>query len=146
MNSRIVGTVVAGLVLSACGGGSGSDRGEAVDRFVETMKGDGVEVDRACAEQVIEKLSDADVQAIIDGSNSGDAQLSPAGDELASQLLNCVDTSSLISDDLIDQIVAAAGDSVDADCIRDAIGDLDLSNPNDPEVAKAMIECVNQGG
>jgi hypothetical protein len=151
MNSRIVGTlvgtvVVAGLAMTACGGGSNGDRGEAVDLFVEAMEDEGVEVDRGCAETVVDKLSDDDVKAIIDESNGGDATLSPAGEALSDDLLDCVDMSSLISDDLIDQIVEGAGDNVDADCMRDALENLDLSNPDDPGVARAMIDCVDLDG
>lgn len=151
MNSRIVGTligtlVVAGLAVTACGGGSSSDRGEAVDLFVETMDGGGVEVDRGCAEKVVDKMSDDDVEAIIDESNGRDATLSPDGQALADDLLDCVDTSALITDDLIDQIVEGAGDNVDAECMRDALENLDLSNPDDPGVASAMMECVDLDG
>jgi ribosomal protein L12E/L44/L45/RPP1/RPP2 len=151
MNSRIgrniVGTlVVAALTVTACGGGSSGDRAEAVDLFVEAMDDEGVEVDRECAENVADKLSDDDVKAIIDESDGGDATLSPAGEALSDELLDCVDTSSLISDEFIDQIVEGAGDGVDADCIRDALEDLDLSNPEDPAVVTAMLACVEPSG
>lgn len=147
MNSRIIGTlVIAGLAVTACGGGSGGDREEAVDLFVEAMDEEGIEVERACAEEVVEKLSDDDVEAIIDESNGGDATLSAAGEALSEELLDCVDMSALVSDDMIDQIVEGAGDGVDADCIRDALENLDLSNPEDPAVISAMIECVDTSG
>ncbi len=109
MKSRIIGTViVAGLAISACGGGSGGDRSEAVDQFVDVMKEQGADVDRGCAENVADKLSDDDVKAIIDASNGGDAQLSAAGEELSLELLDCVDMSSVLTDDVIDQIIAGA--------------------------------------
>lgn len=147
MKSRIIGTViVAGLAISACGGGSGGDRGEAVDQFVDVMKEQGADVDRGCAEAVADKLSDDDVKAIIDASNGGDAQLSPAGEELSLDLLDCVDMSSVLTDDVIDQIIAGAGDNVDADCMRKALEEVDLSSVDDPAVATAMIECVDFGG
>jgi hypothetical protein len=147
MNSRIVGTlIVAALAVTACGGGSSGDRGEAVDLFVEAMEAEGVDVDRGCAEKVADKLSDDDVQAIIDEANGRDAEMSAAGQALADDLLDCVDIGAAFTDDIIDQIVEGAGDNVDADCMREAIQDLDLSNPDDPAVATAMIECVNLGG
>lgn len=147
MNSRIIGTIiVAGLAISACGGGSGGDRGEAVDQFVDAMKEQDAEVDRDCAEKVADKLSDDDVKAIIDGSNGADAELSPAGEEIALELLDCVDMSSIFTDEVIDQVIAGAGDNVDADCMRKALKEIDLSSVDDPAVATAMIECVDFDG
>lgn len=147
MNPRLIGAVVvAGIALAACGGGSSGNRGEAVDLFIEAMAEEDIGVDRECADDIVARLSDDDVETIIDAGADGDARLSEEGEKVSSGLLDCVDTSAMV-DTMIDDLVAEVGDeNVDADCLREALSGLDFSNPDDPGVTAAMFDCVSVGG
>jgi len=147
MHTRLISAIaVAGLTMAACGGGSGGDRGEAVDIFVEAMAEQDIDVDRDCADDIVQKLSDDDIAAIVEAGAGGDASLSDEGDEITAGLLDCVDTSAMV-DSMIDDLVAEVGDeNVDADCLRDALSGIDLANPDDPAITTAMFDCVSFDG
>ncbi len=56
------------------------------------------------------------------------------------ELFGCVDIDSYV-----DAIVADMDDEIDADCLKDALKDVDLS-AGEEALAGAMFECFDLGG
>jgi hypothetical protein len=146
MRKKLFSTLaVTAVVVTACGGGGG-DRDEAADLFIDAMDEQGLDVDRGCVSDIVDELSDDDVQTILDDDGNGDATLSEEGQAISAELLDCVGIGDMV-DTMIDQLVANMGEeNVDVDCLRDALDGLDLANPDDPVIATAMLDCVEIGG
>jgi hypothetical protein len=142
MRKPILGSIaVAAVTLAACGGGG--SQGEVADLLLDSAEQEGFELDRGCVEDVAGKLSDADADKILEAGPDSDPVLSAEGEALSNELLDCVDTDSVI-DAMIAPLVAEMGEeNVDIDCIKNAARDLDLSDPEDPQFALAMFECVD---
>jgi hypothetical protein len=132
----------ATLLLAACGGGSDSPQDEAANLAIASAKAEGVDLDEGCVRDLAGGLSDEDAQAIIEAGTASDAELSDSGLRAAASLLDCVDRG-----EFVDQMMEQIGDTpgLDADCMRDALTELDLANfdPEDPGFAAAMIDCVD---
>jgi hypothetical protein len=149
MRTRILSSIAtATLVLAACGGG-GSDgaQGEAADMLIDAAAEEDFDLDEDCVRDLSEKLSDDDAQAIVDAGPDGNAELSPEGEALGTELFSCVDTDAMV-DQMVDELVGeVGGDNVDVDCLKDAFRDIDLNAAeDDPAFATAMLECVDLGG
>ena len=153
MKKSIGATIAAAaLVLAACGsdGDSGASgvQGEAADAAMALGAEEDFELDESCVNDLAKQLSDEDAQAIVD-SGGGDADLSPEGEALSAQLLSCVD-----NDVLVDQFIAglaASGQEVDEDCVREKLEGVDLtqmaSDADLPdEVVIELLECFDLGG
>ena len=56
------------------------------------------------------------------------------------KLFGCVDIDSYV-----DAIVADMGDEIDADCLKDALKDVDLSTGEDA-LTGALFQCFDLGG
>jgi hypothetical protein len=138
MRTQIISTIaIATLVLSACGGGASGVQGEAADALVESAEAEGLDLDKSCVEDVAKKLSDSDAEKL---AADADAELSPEGETMQFELFDCVDIDSYV-----DLLVADMGDEVDADCLKDALEDMDLSKGEDA-LFGALSECTDIGG
>lgn len=153
MKKSIGATIaVAALVLSACGSDGGSSaggvQGEAADAAMALAADEDFDLDESCVNDIANQLSDEDAQAIVD-SGGDDADLSPEGEALSLQLLNCVD-----GDALIDEFIAgmtADGQEVDEECVRENLEGFDLAElaaTGEPsnDLITALIECFDLGG
>ena len=144
---------VAVLVFAACGGSDGDSKasgvqGEAADAALAAAAEEGFEFDESCVHDLAKQLSDEDAQIIVD-SGGQNSDLSAEGEALSDELLGCID-----NDVLVDQFIAglaASGQEVDEDCVRDKLEDFDLSSissdadlPDD--VVAGLIECFDFGG
>ena len=128
------------LVLTACGGsGSGGDQGEVADLFIELAGEEDLELDEGCVRDTTAKLSDADAAAIVEAGVDGDPEVSDDADAIADEILSCVDVSSY-RDGLIDAI-SEGDDTIDADCLRDALGDLETAEEIDDAIFSAAFDC-----
>lgn len=147
MRTRIITPlIVAAFAITACGGGAGGDQGEVADLFIDAMGDEDIDVDRDCVEDAASELSDADAKLLVDAGVDGDPDLSPEAAAIAAKMASCIDTGALV-DQMIDELVTEVGeDNVDGDCLRDALGDLDLSDPEDSAITTAMFDCVDLGG
>lgn len=143
MRTRIISSLAAAtLLLSACGGSGGTSgaQSEAVDALIESAEDEGIEVDRGCVDDLAKDLSDADADKLVAAGVDGDAELSPEGEALTLKLFGCVDIDSYV-----DAIVADMGDEIDADCLKDALKDVDLSTGEDA-LTGALFQCFDLGG
>ena len=139
----ITSIATAALLLTACGGGASGTQGEVADLMLEEAEKEGIELDEDCVQDVAGKLSDDDAQKLLDAGVDGDPELSDAGEDLATEMVGCLDTDALV-DQLIAPLVEEMGeDNVDVDCLKDALKDVDLSNPEDASIGSAMIDCVD---
>lgn len=133
-------TVAACLALTACGGsGSGSDQDQVADLLIESAGDEGVELDEDCVRDTTAQLSDADAAALIEAGVDGDADLSDEADALAGQIITCVDVSSY-RDQLIDAITEG-DDTIDGDCLREALGSLESAAEIDDAIFSAAFDC-----
>jgi len=147
MRMRIISTLtVAGLLISACGSSGGGAQDDVADMFVEVMAEDDITIDADCAREEASKLSDDDAQKIVDAGPDGDPDISLDADEVAAGFARCVDTDSLVDSmigDLKDQF---GDDSVDADCLKDALRGVDLADASQATaLSDAVGECVSFG-
>lgn len=157
-----VGLALAGLVLASCGSDSGgSDSGgssdvsgpqaEAAQAAIDSAKESGLEFDEGCVNDLAAQLSDADAEAIV-AAGDGQSDLSPEGEALSTELINCADQDALI--DLFISGIAESGQDVDEACARDALGDFDVAEivtatqGGDPptELIQALVPCFDLGG
>ena len=126
------------LVLTACGG-SGSDQDEVADLFIELAGDQDLELDEGCVRDTTEKFSDADAAALVEAGTDGNPELSEAGDAVAEEIFGCVDVSSY-RDSLIDAITEG-DDTIDGDCLREALGDLSTPAEVDDAIFSAAFDC-----
>lgn len=126
------------LALTACGGSS-SDQDEVADLLIETASEEGLELDEGCVRDTASQLSDADAAALVEAGVDGEADVSDEANALADEILGCVDVSSY-RDALIDAI-SEGDDSIDADCLRDALGDLSSAEEIDDAIFGAAFDC-----
>ena len=153
MKKSIGATIaVAALVLAACGsdgdGGASGVQGEAADAAMAVAAEEGFELDESCVNDLAKQLTDDDAQAIVD-SGGQNSDLSPEGEALSDDLISCID-----NDALVDQFVAAlaaSGQEVDEDCVREKLEGVDLSQMADDsdlpdDVVVELIECFDLGG
>lgn len=145
MRTKVLSSLAAAvLVLSACGGGGASgDQGKAADLLVSSAKAEGIDVDKGCVDKVAEKLSDEDAKLIVAAGADGDADLSPAGEALQSELFSCVDIDSLI-----DQMMSEIGDEegVDKECLRGVLESLSADQLSSGDMPDSLFECIDLGG
>lgn len=128
------------LVLTACGGsGSGSDQDQVADLLIESAGDEGIELDESCVRDKASGLSDADAAALVEAGVDGDADISDEADAIAEDLFSCVEVSSY-RDGLIDAITEG-DDTIDADCLRDALGDLETAAEIDDAIFGAAFDC-----
>ena len=119
-------TLAAATALAACGSDDSSSisgpQADAAQSAIDSAAEGGVTLDSDCVNEVATQLSDADAEL---AAADGDAELSPEGEALTIQLIACADP-----DELIDGIIDAMGDddTLDKDCARDALKDLDLTS------------------
>ena len=141
MRTRIISSLaVATLVLSACGGSSGS-QGEVADLMLEAAAEEGLELDKDCVNDIAGDLSDEDADKLIAAGVDGDPELSAEGEALGLKMVSCLDTDSLV-----DQFIAEMGDEVDADCMRDVLKDIDPEALAQGDLPDGIFECMNLGG
>ena len=87
---RIVAAVasLAAVVLAGCG-----DDASSADRVVELAEQAAddldVEIDAACVRDVVERLSDEDLDRLAAAGVDGDAELTPAGSSALDDLTDC---------------------------------------------------------
>ncbi len=133
--------LVAATALTACSSDDSTAisgiQADAAQAAVDSAAEQGIAVDRDCVNDVAAQLSDEDAAL---AAADGDADLSPQGEELSTQLIACAD-----QDELIDSIVAEMGDGVDQDCARDALKALDLTTvlaASGDEPPAAFVEAL----
>ncbi len=173
--TSLASLAVVGLLLGACGGSDGdsgsNDRDKLVDQLIEVAGDDGATIDRDCAREIADKMPDADVAAILEAGPDGDADISTEAEEIALELLECVDDfgtaldGSLpdtdisvpegieVTDALVEQIATSIESSgvgtVDRACMKDALSGLDLAQvaeqATDPEFMQTYISCITMG-
>lgn len=132
----------ATLALTACGG-SGSDQDEVADLFIEVASSQDLELDEDCVRDSASQFSDEDAAAIVAAGIESDPDVSDEADAIADEIFGCVDVSSY-RDTLIDSI-AESDPTIDADCMRDALGDLETSAEVDDEIIGAALSCSSGG-
>lgn len=143
MRTRIISSLAAAtLLLSACGGGASGPQGEAADLLIKSATDEGIDIDKGCAEDLANQLSDADAEKIV-AADDGDTQLSPEGEALTIKMLSCVDIDSLV-DSLIQQIGDQPG--VDKDCLREVLKELDPEALAAGDIPDGIVECIDIGG
>ncbi|PIE31989.1 MAG: hypothetical protein CSA55_04445 [Ilumatobacter coccineus] len=147
MKRRCVLLTAALLVLTACGGGSvGGDRGKVVDLFIEGAAKQNLELDTACVNDLVKKLSDEDVATIVALGDTEDPQLSPEGEEIKWGIIACIDTDALV-DRIMKELGPGAEDVVDAECLREAYKNLDPSAPDfETAMGNATMGCTTLDG
>lgn len=162
----VLGVVIVGLMLTGCGSDGGSDGGSdsgsdggsdlsgpqaaAAAATLEQAESGGLTLDKECVNDLAARLSDDDAEKIA--ADDDDADLSPEGEALGTELLGCADQDSLI--DLFITGMAASGEAFDEDCARDKLQDVDIAEliasteGGDPpsDVIAAIAECVETGG
>lgn len=122
--SVVIFTSVITLVLAGCGDDGGpelsSDQAAAAQIVIDSAAEDGVTLDENCVEEVAAQLSDADAALAAEDDT---AVLSPEGEALGLQLLDCAD-----EDAIVDLFLAEIGaEGVDEECARDALADFDVA-------------------
>ena len=125
------------------------DDGAAGAATLEQAESGGLTLDEECVNDLASRLSDDDAEEIAADDN---ADLSPEGEALGTELLGCADQDSLI--DLFITGMAGSGEAFDEDCARDKLQDVDIaeliasSEGGDPpaDVIAAIAECVETGG
>jgi hypothetical protein len=156
MRRTLAITAVALLAVTACGsdgdsdGDSGSVQDQAADQAIAEAAESDVTLDADCVREAASKLSDDDAQAILDAGPDGDAELSPEGEAVSSELISCVPT-----DDLADLFIDGLDDSgqeFDEDCVREQLDALDPSvladvgDETPEELVTALLQCADLGG
>lgn len=144
MRNRIITlAATAVLTLSACGGGGGGgggDQTKVADKLLEEANAQDIVLDGACVKELAGKLSDDDAKKILNEEDP-----SPEGEAIGAQMFSCADT-----DAIVDQVIEQMGDTegLDADCLKDALKDLDPAEmeAGSPAFAEAMTKCITIGG
>ncbi len=132
----------ATLAFTACGG-SGSDQDEVADLLIEQAAGEDIELDEDCVRDTAAKLSDDDAAALVEAGVDGDPEISEAGDAIGEEIVNCLEISSY-RDTLIDSI-AESDPTIDADCMRDALGEFETIEEIEDEIFSAAFACTSDG-
>jgi len=139
--THTIAGVATALLLAACGsdgdggdGESGLDgpQADAARAAVESAAADGIELDQACVDEIASQLSDEDAAL---AAADGDAELSPEGEALSIQLIDCADDGQLV--DFFITNLTDGGVPFDEDCAREQLQQLDL---------KALIATTADGG
>jgi hypothetical protein len=158
MKRTIVIAAVVTLGLAACSsdGGGGSDLSDdqaaAASSAIEEAEAGGIELDEECVNEVAAGLSDEDAAKAAAAEPGEEADLSPEGEALGLELLNCADEEALV--DLFIAGMNESGEAFDEDCAREQLEGLDVadlaaaSEGGDPpeELITALMECVDTGG
>jgi hypothetical protein len=152
----VIGAAIA-LGLTACGSDSDSsglsdDQSAAAQRAIDQAQAGGIELDEACVNEVAAKLSDDDAAKIVASGPDTTADLSPAGEALSLDLLECADQSGLI--DLFVDGMNQSGQSFDEACLRDQLAGVNVaelvaaSQGGDPpaDLVDALSTCLDAGG
>lgn len=111
----------------------------------------GIALDLGCVEELAGQLTDDDAVKLVASYPDGEANLSPAGRSLGTQILSCTDKS-----DLIDRLVTSiSSKGTDEQCIRDVLEPLDITqltgllqiatdDPRMTEIVNQIAECSAQ--
>ena len=141
MKKLLISAVALTFLLSACGGGGGS-QDEVADLLLEVAGEEGLELNEECVRNITDQLSDDDAQAIVDAGVDGDPQLSAEGDALGDDVFtDCVDASSYI--DLIVDSFTEDDDTIDADCLRGEFEGLTVDEV-DEKLFSAAFACTTE--
>lgn len=136
------------LVLAACGsddsggGEPGGDQARVVDLVMSSTGAEGFELDRACVEEAVAELSDADAQSLADSGLANNADISAEGDAIGQRVFTeCVDAASYL-----DALIASFGQdpTLDAECLRSALEGKNIDEI-DAEVFDAATGCTIEG-
>ncbi len=112
--------------------------------FDELAGEQGIEFDRGCVEDLAGELSDDDAEAIVDAGTEGDAEISAEGEAIGDRVFTeCVDLSSY-RDAIIEQF--EGDETVDADCLRDAMGDASTVEELEESMISMAFECSSLDG
>lgn len=150
--SVVILASVFALAVAGCGDDDGpelsSDQATAAQSVIDAAAEDGVTLDEDCVRDVAAQLSDADAALAAEDDT---AVLSPEGEALGVQLLDCAD-----EDAIVDLFLAEIGaEGVDEDCAREALADFDVAEilrnaGEDSEPPDGFIEalepCFPSGG
>ncbi len=143
MRTRLIGSLAIGtLALAACGSGSGGQQGEVADMMLEAADDEGFDLDEDCVRETADKLSDDDAAKIIEAGPDGDADLSSDAEALANEMFSCVNTDALV-DQMVDQL---GGEGIDADCLKDVLGDMDPEALAAGEMPDGLFDCIQIDG
>ena len=159
---KITGLLAAGvLLLAACGddddnadtaAASATEQddtdatatgvqNDAADEIIQQADSASLDPDEDCIREKAANLSDEDAQKIVDAGSSDTPDLSAAGVAIVAETMTCVS-----SDEMMDQVIENLPESVDGDCVRDKIKDIDFgaifeSGTLPPEVDQAVSDC-----
>lgn len=154
MRKFLVLAAAAALFLGACSSDDGgadltADQQEVVDALLASAEEEGFGIDESCVEDVAAGLSDEDAAALAATVESDEE---PTSEQMTAvgELFNCIDR-----DDFVDSIVEdleTSGATVDADCLRDALADVDMAefiaavDSDEPpsEFVDAITSCVQE--
>jgi len=148
----VIFTSVIALAVAGCGDDDGpklsSDQAAAAQSVIDSAAEGGVPLDEDCVNEVAAQLSDADAALAVEDDT---AVLSPEGEALGAQLLDCAD-----DDAIVDLFLAEIGaEGLDEDCARDALADFDVAEilrtadeaTEPPEgFIEALEPCFPSGG
>jgi hypothetical protein len=144
MRNRLIGSIaIAALALAACGGDdSGGQQDEVADMMLTVMSEEsGLSLDEACVREAAQGITDEDADKIVEAGMDGDPAISEESDQAIRSMASCVSL-----DDMVDEIAEQFGDSVDRDCLRDALDGVDLAALDEADFGPELLECVNIGG
>jgi hypothetical protein len=129
---------VAALAMSACGSGDGGRQGEVADLFIQLAEEGGIALDRACVEEAAEGLPDEDAEKIAEAGIGDNPVLSDEATAIGDEMFDCVEVDSYI-DNVVGQF--DNDESVDADCLRDALDGAETPDAVDEQVFDAALAC-----
>jgi hypothetical protein len=124
---------------------------DAAASVVESAKASGVNLDSDCVEELTAQLSDEDAEKLA-AAGDGSAELSPEGEALGNDVLNCAPQDELV--DLFIAGMSESGEDIDEDCARDALADFDVAeivsatNGSEPpaDLITALVPCLDITG
>ena len=86
------GDSTAMTTAASTGSNGGSLQDQVADQALEASAEAGITFDEACLRTAVAALTDADAQAILDAGVTGDPDVSPAGDAVATAIGACAQT------------------------------------------------------
>jgi len=137
MRIRLTSTLAVAALVAGCGGGDGQ-QGEVADMFIELAEAEGIELDRNCVEEAAGQLSDDDAEKIVEAGTEGSADVSADADAVGEQILGCLDVDSY-RESILTQF--GTDSSVDIDCLRAELDELETVDEIDEQVIDAAFSC-----
>ena len=155
---RVAACVGLLTIVSACGN-SASSQDQLAGKLVDSAKDSDVDLDEDCLRQFAAKFTDDDAQQLVDNIDDlNAAEISPEGEDLMFQMLDCADLDGSSIDagtldeaaitELIDGYVANIPDNVDPDCFREVLESVDpaqLASGQAPELFSGITTCLTDG-